>query len=154
MTTTTILEVPTDDPRLLALVTVHRDYAVANSPPGSGYAVDPDQEDLSGLRYWLAMREDLPIGCVALKARDARSAEIKTMHVLAAHRGQGTADLLLDVLEAAARQAAFRELVLETGKSEAFAPARQFYTRRGFRPCAAFEPYTTDPFSYCMKKVL
>ena len=44
----------------------------------------------------------------------------------------------------------YRRLSLETGSQPGFAPARQFYTRHGFTPCAPFAGYVEDPNSVYM----
>lgn len=149
-----IEEVGTDDPRLLALIALHKDAMAALTPPNSGHAIDPAGPDLSTLRYWLAIDDGTAAGCIGLSGLDTGHAEIKTMHVLTAHRGKGIARALLDVLEAEAWRAGITRLSLETGKSDGFRASRSLYERAGFEACASFGAYVGDPFSYCMTKAL
>jgi putative acetyltransferase len=54
-------------------------------------------------------------------------------------RGRGVAQALLTRIETEARGTGFDVLRLETGVRQA--AALRFYTRAGFRPCAAFGDY-------------
>ena len=142
------------DPDLLKLLAVHKDYAMAHTPAGSGHAVAPETAATELLCYWLALKNREAVGCIGLQMLGKDHAELKSLHVLATHREQGIADRLLETLEEEARRSGAQKLSLETGKSEGFAASRHFYARRGFRPCPPFGPYLQDPFSYCMSKKL
>jgi len=152
----------TGDPDLADLVRRHKDHALAHTPPGSGHAVAPEAlaaATVAGLGYWLARLDGAAVGCIALQAIAPDHGEIKTMHVVAARRGQGLADALLSELETAAKARGMVRLSLETGQPrqdgpDGFAAARAFYARRGYAPCPPFGPYVDDPFSYCMTKTL
>ena len=54
--------------------------------------------------------------------------------------------------EAGAR--GYRRLSLETGTMDAFAAARNLYTRHGFATCPPFANYFDDPNSVCMTRTL
>jgi putative acetyltransferase len=85
---------------------------------------------------------------------DPAHAELKSMHVLAEHRGRGLSRAILDHLVAAARDMGIRRLSLETGVQPGFAAARMLYVRAGFAPCGPFEGYGPDPNSVFMTRDL
>ncbi len=74
------------------------------------------------------------------------------MHIVIMGCGR-VGSTLAHILEEARRRA-YRRISLETGSSEAFAPARTLYARQGFRPCGPFGGYVEDPFSFFMTREL
>lgn len=84
---------------------------------------------------------------MALKALDARHAELKSMRTATGRTRQGVgASLLRHVLEVA-RASGSERISLETGSQEYFAPARALYERHGFELCDPFGEYRPDPSS-------
>jgi putative acetyltransferase len=63
------------------------------------------------------------------------------MHTAEAARGRGIGRAMLDHLLAVARQRGCRQVSLETGSMDAFAPARSLYATAGFRLCGPFGDY-------------
>ena len=94
------------------------------------------------------------LGCGALKQLDPSHGEIKSMRTASRHLRKGVANGLLAHILEEARRRAYRRISLETGSSEAFAPARTLYARQGFRPCGPFGGYVEDPFSFFMTREL
>ncbi len=82
------------------------------------------------------------VGCGALRPLGDGVAEIKRMYVVPAARGRGLSKLLLAGLEAAARDRGWTTLRLETGPRQPEAIA--LYEGAGYRPIAAFGPYSDD----------
>ena len=79
-------------------------------------------------------------GCGGIALVDG-FAELKRMYVRPAFRGRGVAGAILGRLEHEARLTG-RDLVrLETGVHQR--AAIRFYTRSGYVPCGAFEPYAS-----------
>ena len=153
MDTPVVTEVESRDPRLHTLIATHQSYAARHTPAGSGHAVAPDSDEVTDVRYWLAVDGDgKALGCIGLKMLSVDHGELKTMHVLEQHRGKGIADALLERLRTEAEALGLNRLSLETGKGDGFAASRRFYARCGFEPCEAFGPYVNDPFSYCMTR--
>jgi putative acetyltransferase len=60
----------------------------------------------------------------ALKAISAEHAEVKSMHTERSSRRKGAGSAVLANIIFAARRRGFQRLSLETGRMEAFAPAR------------------------------
>ena len=76
------------------------------------------------------------------------------MHTAAVARGRGVARAVLDHLLAIARERGYARVSLETGTTEAFAPARSLYASAGFVRCPPFAEYTDNDFSVCMTRPL
>ena len=80
--------------------------------------------------------------------------EIKSMHTVVESRGTGVGAAMLAHLMAHARTRGLTRLSLETGSTEAFAPARRLYARYGFQTCGPFGSYQEDPHSAFMTREL
>jgi putative acetyltransferase len=149
-----IVELCPGDARVKFLIDSHRRYCEEHTPEGSGHAVDASASEISDIRYFVAMAEGTPLGCIGLRALDGTDAEIKTMHVLASARGRGIGELLVNRLLDIARGEGIGRLFLETGKSDGFAASRRLYSRLGFEACDSFGAYASDPFSYRIKRIV
>ncbi|MCF8468267.1 MAG: GNAT family N-acetyltransferase [Sneathiella sp.] len=135
---------------VIALLGAHLALMRSLSPPESVHALDLDGLRAGNITFWRADRDGELMGCGALKALDASSGEIKSMHTAAAHRGKGIAALLLEHVIGEARRRGYQRLLLETGSQPGFQPARSLYARYGFNECGPFADYTDDPNSYFM----
>ncbi|HJS93244.1 MAG TPA: GNAT family N-acetyltransferase, partial [Solirubrobacteraceae bacterium] len=71
-----------------------------------------------GGRWVVARRYGQPVGCAGLKRLDERMAEIKRIYVVPEVRGAGAARALLSGLEAAARDAGYDTIRLDTGAKQ------------------------------------
>jgi len=147
-----IVELRPSDARVKFLIDSHRRYCEEHTPEGSGHAVDASASDTSDIRYFVAMDEGTLLGCIGIRALNGCDAEIKTMHVLPNSRGRGVGEMLVNRLLDFARGEGIGRIFLETGKSDGFAASRRLYSRLGFEECDSFGAYSSDPFSYCMKR--
>jgi GNAT superfamily N-acetyltransferase len=102
--------------------------------------------------FFVAFRDQEPVGCGALRRLDESAGEIKRMYVLPAHRGQGVARRILQAIEAEATALAMEKLLLETGIRQPEAVA--LYQRAGYRRVPPFGTYTENPLSLCLAKDL
>jgi putative acetyltransferase len=160
-----VARVPPDDPRVVPVIETH----VAQMDDGTTPREACHRLDLSGLlepsiTFFGAFAGDpadpaaevVGIGAFADRTDDPAAAEpwgeVKSMHVLAAHRGRGIAQQVLDAIETAAAERGATVLRLETGAS--FAAAIGLYERSGFARCGAFGDYPDHPASYFMEKRL
>lgn len=100
-----------------------------------------DFEPDGGGAFLVACLGDQAVGCGGIRRLRPDVAELKRMFVDAAARRQGVARALLGGLEAAARQAGYRELWLETGTEQPEAIA--LYLAAGYLPMAPFEPHAS-----------
>ena len=94
------------------------------------------------IRFFLARLNGAAMGCGGMALFDD-FVEVKRMYVRETVRGRGVAQALLTRIETEARAAGFVVLRLETGERQT--AALRFYTRAGFRACAAFGAYTAMP---------
>jgi putative acetyltransferase len=79
-------------------------------------------------------------GCVALRALDDETAEIKRLYVREQFRGFGLARLLVQALMDASREIGYSRLRLDT--HESMIPAQRLYRSCGFRE---IDPYWDHP---------
>jgi GNAT superfamily N-acetyltransferase len=91
-------------------------------------------------------------GCVALRALDARTAEMKRLYVRPGARGSGLGRVLAEAAIARARELGFARIVLDTIE-ERMGPAVQLYRSMGFRESAPYLP-TPTPGALCMELLL
>lgn len=81
-----------------------------------------------------------------------RYGELKRMYVVPAYRGRGLSRLVLNRLEAIARENGLRRLILETGiRQHAAIP---LYRSAGFRRIPAYGPYSEATLSVCYARWL
>jgi putative acetyltransferase len=139
---------------LAGLMQRHSAAMFVASPPESVHMLDASGLALADVAFFVMREDGVPIGMGALKRIDDRHAEIKSMHVLAEVRGRGLARRMLAHLVAAAGDAGYARVSLETGTQPVFAPARQLYERAGFGYCGPFAGYTADPHSVFMTRLL
>jgi GNAT superfamily N-acetyltransferase len=85
-------------------------------------------------------------------ARWPETAEIKRMFVAAAYRRQGLARVLLDHIEASAREAGHRRIWLETGLNQP--EAMELYRTSGYVPIDGYGHYKDAPLARPMGKSL
>ena len=137
-------------PDLALLMARHTADMHADTPPESIHMMDAGQLAIPQVQFFVGRIDGAAVVMGAIKEIDAGHAEVKSMHVLAEHRGKGLSKAMLDHLIAAARATGFARLSLETGTQAMFAPARQLYAKAGFTECPPFEGYSLDPNSYYM----
>ncbi|WP_136659075.1 GNAT family N-acetyltransferase [Nitratireductor sp. XY-223] len=137
-------------PEIAALLRTHLDTMAGLSPPESTHALDLESLRAPDVTFWTVWEADALLGCGALKELDREHGEIKSMHTSEASRGRGVASALVETILSEARQRGYRRLSLETGSMDAFAPARNLYTRFGFSFCPPFADYVSDPNSVFM----
>jgi pimeloyl-ACP methyl ester carboxylesterase/ribosomal protein S18 acetylase RimI-like enzyme len=85
-----------------------------NVPP----QMDADDVEPPHGRWLVAYRGGRAVGCAGLKRLDERTAEIKRIYVAPTARGAGVARALIDGLEAAARDAGYETVRLDTGAKQ------------------------------------
>jgi len=143
------LEHPVQDD-LKLLHARHTEAMHAETPPESIHMLPADALAAPGIRFYVMRKNGEAVAMGAFKEIDATHAEIKSMHLLAEHRGEGLAQKMLEHLLMEAEGAGYRRLSLETGAEKIFAPARALYERAGFQYCGPFEGYRDDPNSVFM----
>jgi putative acetyltransferase len=139
---------------LALLMARHTADMHADTPPNSIHMMDAGALAGPGIRFFVLRQSSVPVTMGAYKLIEAAHAEIKSMHVLAEHRGRGLSRRMLDHLMTAARNDGIARLSLETGSQAMFAPARALYAKAGFVECPPFVGYALDPNSVYMTKHL
>ncbi len=145
-----IVEADFKDHGLLAFLQQHLDDLAPTAPAESRHALDLDALRQPSVRLWAARDGRVTVGTVALARVCERHEELKSMRTAPARRGEGIASQLLDHALRDARARGVREVSLETGSMDFFAPARAFYRKAGFIDCPPFGTYRADPNSVFM----
>jgi putative acetyltransferase len=127
------------------LLAFHQADALAQSPPGTSYALDLSGLVTPDITVWTAWRGDTLAGCGALKSMSAAQAEIKSMRTAPAFLRQGVGAAMLVYLIEMARQRGHSILCLETGTNAAYAPAVALYEKHGFRSGPVYGDYIESP---------
>ena len=146
-------ETPTS-PDLSLLFARHTADMHTDTPPESIHMMDAGDLDSPQVHFFVLREAGAPVAMGAFKIFDGAHAEIKSMHVLAEHRGRGLSRVMLAHLIAAAQAAGVTRLSLETGSQDAFRPARVLYETAGFAACPPFGVYVLDPMSIFMTRAL
>jgi GNAT superfamily N-acetyltransferase len=113
---------------------------VDNRSLPSMQTVDDEMANLPGIfvpprgRFLVALDDERVIGCVALKPLSATDAELKRMYVKPEYRGQRIGLRLVEALIAAAREAGFTKVVLDSHYK--MSQAHRVYQGTGFRVIA------------------
>lgn len=147
----TVRVVAWDDPASVLLrgaqrAEIEARYAGVDAEPGAV----PSADDVP--IFVVAFDGDDPVACGGLRPIDAEHGEIKRMYVAPDRRGTGAARLVLAALEAAARDAGWTRLVLETGRRQP--DAVRFYTREGYAAIPQYGDYVGVDDSLCFGKQL
>ncbi|MFS4438622.1 GNAT family N-acetyltransferase [Paracoccaceae bacterium GXU_MW_L88] len=140
--------------RFQPILQIHQAHCEAETPIGSCHRLDAANLAAPEIRFYALTVGDDVRGMAAWKRLTADHGEVKSMHVLGAHRGARYADALLARVVADAMAAGIKRLSLETGAQPNFAPARAFYARHGFAICPPFGDYREDPNAVFMTKAL
>jgi putative acetyltransferase len=138
------VEIGVDDPNaedVRELLQRHLEFARANTPPEDIHALEAGQLVDPAVTFYSYRRDGELLAVGALKQIDGRHAELKSMHTAAAARRSGIGRAMVEHLIGAARDHGFSRVSLETGSTQAFAPARSLYAEAGFTPCGPFGDY-------------
>ena len=118
-----------------ALLETHFAAMLASSPAESCHFLDFDGLNAPDVTFWSIWDGIALAGCGALKALSSGQGEIKSIRTHADHLRKGAAAAMLKHIISQARQRGYVRLSLETGSSDAFAPARALYEAYGSAYC-------------------
>ena len=133
------------NPEVNALLERHLAFCHATTPLEHAFALHLDELRAPTVTFFALRQERTLLGVGALKELDRTHGEIKSRHTAAVARGLGVGRAMVDHLLGAARGRGYTRVSLETGTTEAFAPARALYTNAGFVPCGPFADYADSP---------
>jgi putative acetyltransferase len=137
-------------PQVLALLAEHLRNMHELSPQEYVFAFDAKKLRAPGVTFWTAWRDEVLLGCVALKELSLTEGELKSMRTPERLRGKGVGRALLNHVLQVARERGYQQLFLETGSHPAFLPAQTLYRSVGFRECGPFGDYKENGFSVFM----
>lgn len=100
----------------------------------------------------IAVENNIPIGCIALRPFSADTAEIKRMYVIPQKRAAGIGKILLEKCLSLAKKSGYQYAVLET--NEKLPIAKSLYINAGFAKMPSYGPYAALEETLCMKKKL
>lgn len=129
------------------VIRAHLAQMHSQTPPESVHALPLEGLTAPGVTFWSMWDGAEIVGCGALKELDPGHGEVKSMHVLARHRGKGAGSAMLAHILAEAGRRGYRRLSLETGGTAPFAAAIALYKGAGFTETGPFGDYTFDPHS-------
>jgi len=128
------------------------DLAERYGGDGDATPVDPAQFDRPHGIFLLAWLDGVAVGCGAWRSSGEDDAEIKRMYTAPGARGRGVARAVLGALEATAREAGKRRMILETGDKQP--EAIGLYESAGYLQIPNFGYYKDAPGSVCFGREL
>ncbi|MCW1383343.1 GNAT family N-acetyltransferase [Novosphingobium sp. KCTC 2891] len=137
-----------------ALVAFHLAAMQVHSPACKVHAMPVARLRQADVTFWSAWVGDAIAGMGAMKHLGDGHGELKSMRVAPEWLGQGVGQAMLLHLLDVARARGYARVSLETGRTDAFAPAVALYRKHGFTACPAFGDYVVDRFSQCMTLAL
>ena len=150
----TIVEDDLSGPEIARLLEYHLAQMHRWSPACKVHAMPIERLRAPDVTFYSAWVDGQLAGCGAIKHLDDGHGELKSMRVAPEFLGRGIGRTMLHHLMDVGRTRGYRQLLLETGKPDAFIPARRLYESEGFVECPAFADYTTDDYSLCMARDL
>jgi putative acetyltransferase len=148
----TIAEEPPDTPEARELLHQSDAFAASLYPPENRYPIDVPELLAKDARFFVARRDGVALGCMALVRTGPDKGELKRCFVAASARGQGVGGALLLAAEAAAREQKMRAIQLETGNLNQ--AALRLYRGSGFHDRGPFGDYPDNGVSVFLEKTL
>lgn len=98
----------------------------------------------------IAYADNIAVGCAGLRIYEEGIAEIKRVWVVPEYRGKHIATKLMDLVEARARHAGFRKVILQT--RSIMKNAVNLYISRGYQRIENYPPYDQLEGAICFAK--
>jgi len=117
------------------------------SPAGSTHVLDIDDLKDPSIKFWSLWENNELIGCGALKFLEKNHGEFKSIRVADQFRKKGSGERIINHLIEEAKKLNIVKLSIETGAGEFFLPARNLFSKFGFKTCPPFAHYKDDPNS-------
>jgi len=140
-----------DQPAIAAMLADLDHYLTALYPPEANHILDIEALLKPDIRFFVARRESVPVGCGALRLEEDYG-EIKRMFVAPSARGLGLGKALLHAIEVHARGMGIDLLRLETGVRQP--EAIGLYIAAGYAETAEFGDYPPSIHSRFFAKPL
>ena len=117
------------------------------SPAGSTHVLDIDGLKDPSIKFWSLWENNKLIGCGALKFLEKNHGEFKSIRVADEFRKNGIGERIINHLIEEAKKLKISKLSIETGAGDFFLPARNLFSKFGFKSCPPFAHYKDDPNS-------
>ena len=136
-----------DNPEVNELLNKHFIELRSVSPAGSTHVLDIDGLKDPSIKFWSLWENNELIGCGALKFLEKNHGEFKSIRVADQFRKKGSGERIINHLIEEAKKLNIVKLSIETGAGEFFLPARNLFSKFGFKTCPPFAHYKDDPNS-------
>ena len=120
---------------------------------GSDHAFYSQYNKIDKIKHAVVLyKDDIAIGCGAMKELAENTMEVKRMYTVTESRGKGIATNILRELENWAAELSYKKCVLETGKRQPEAIA--LYKKNGYEIISNYGQYVGIENSVCFEKAL
>ena len=117
------------------------------SPAGSTHVLDIDGLKDPSIKFWSLWEDNKLVGCGALKFLEKNHGEFKSIRVADEFKKKGAGERIINHLIEEAKKLKISKLSIETGAGDFFLPARNLFSKFGFKSCPPFAHYKDDPNS-------
>ena len=117
------------------------------SPAGSTHVLDIDGLKDPSIKFWSLWENNKLVGCGALKFLEKNHGEFKSIRVADEFKKKGIGERIINHLIGEAKKLKISKLSIETGAGDFFLPARNLFSKFGFKKCPPFAHYKDDPNS-------
>jgi len=143
-----------DNPQVNELLVKHFVELKKVSPEGSTHVLDINGLKDSTIKFWSLWENNQLIGCGALKILEKGHGEFKSIRVEDSFRKKGIGEKIVSHLIDKAKILKIKKISIETGAGDFFKPARNLFSKFGFKPCSPFAHYKKDPNSCYLNLIL
>ena len=117
------------------------------SPEGSAHVLDIEGLKDPSIKFWSLWENNKLVGCGALKFLEKNHGEFKSIRVADEFKKKGIGERIINHLIEEAKKLKISKLSIETGAGDFFLPARNLFSKFGFKKCPPFAHYKDDPNS-------
>ena len=117
------------------------------SPEGSTHVLDIEGLKDPSIKFWSLWENNKLVGCGALKFLEKNHGEFKSIRVADEFKKKGIGERIINHLIEEAKKLEISKLSIETGSGAFFLPARNLFSKFGFKSCPPFAHYKDDPNS-------
>ena len=117
------------------------------SPAGSTHVLDIEGLKDPSIKFWSLWENNKLVGCGALKFLEKNHGEFKSIRVADEFKKKGIGERIINHLIEEAKKLKISKLSIETGAGDFFLPARNLFSKFGFKSCPPFAHYKDDPNS-------
>ena len=117
------------------------------SPEGSAHVLDIEGLKDPSIKFWSLWENNKLVGCGALKFLEKNHGEFKSIRVADEFKKKGIGERIINHLIEEAKKLKISKLSIETGAGDFFVPARNLFSKFGFKSCPPFAHYKDDPNS-------